>query len=40
MSELKKNILSRYNDEGKEWFDSLPEIISKIATEHNLSELT
>ena len=29
-----------YNDEGKEWFDSLPEIIAKIANEHNLSGLT
>ena len=29
-----------YNDEGKEWLNSLPEIIAKIATEHSLSGLT
>ena len=40
MNELKKNIVSMYNDEGKQWLDSLPEIITKIAKEHNLSGLT
>ena len=39
-SNLKQNIISMYNDEGKEWLDSLPEITSKIANEHNLSGLT
>lgn len=39
MNELKKNIISMYNDEGKQWLDSLPEITNKIATEHNLSTL-
>ena len=29
-----------YNDEGKQWLDSLPEITNKIAKEHNLSGLT
>jgi len=29
-----------YNDEGKEWLDSLPDITAKIANEHNLSGLT
>ncbi len=40
MNELKKNIISMYNDEGKQWLDSLPEITNKIAKEHNLSGLT
>ena len=41
MNELKKNIISMYNDdEGKQWLDSLPEIIAKIAKEHTLSGLT
>jgi len=40
MNELKKNIISMYNDEGKEWLDSLPEITAKIANEHSLSGLT
>ena len=40
MNELKKNITSMYNDEGKEWLDSLPDITAKIANEHNLSGLT
>ena len=40
MNELKKNIISIYNDEGKQWLDSLPEITAKIAKEHNLSGLT
>lgn len=40
MNELKKNIISMYNDEGKEWLDSLPEITARIAEEHNLSDLT
>jgi len=40
MNELKKNIFSMYNDEGKEWLDSLPEITAKIVKEHNLSDLT
>lgn len=29
-----------YNDEGKQWLDSLPEIIAKIAKAHHLSGLT
>ncbi|MEZ5315057.1 MAG: hypothetical protein R3E91_02445 [Chlamydiales bacterium] len=29
-----------YNDEGKQWLDSLPDITAKIANEHNLSGLT
>ena len=40
MNELKKNIISMYNDEGKEWLDSLPEITAKISPKHNLSGLT
>ncbi|HJN37525.1 MAG TPA: aminoglycoside phosphotransferase family protein [Gammaproteobacteria bacterium] len=40
MNELKKNVISMYNDEGKQWLDSLPEITTKIANEHNLSVLT
>ena len=40
MNELKKNIISMYNDEGKQWLDSLPEITAKIANEHSLSGLT
>lgn len=40
MNELKKNIISMYNDEGQQWLDSLPDITAKIATEHNLSGLT
>lgn len=40
MKELKTNIISMYNDEGKQWLDSLPEITAKITTEHNLSGLT
>jgi hypothetical protein len=40
MNELKKNIISMYNDEGKEWLDSLPDINAKIANQHNLSALT
>ena len=40
MNDLKKNIISMYNDEGKQWLDSLPEIVAKIAKEHNLSALT
>jgi len=40
MNELKKNIISMYNDEGKQWLDSLPDITAKIANEHNLSGLT
>ena len=40
MNELKKNIISMYNDEGKQWLDSLPDITAKIAQEHNLSGLT
>ena len=40
MNELKKNIILMYNDEGKKWFDSLPDITAKIANEHNLYELT
>ena len=40
MNELKKNIISMYNDEGKEWLDALPEITRKIAKDHNLSSLT
>jgi streptomycin 6-kinase len=35
-----KNIISMYNDEGKEWLDSLPDITAKIANAHNLSGLT
>src|SRR6056300_342498 len=40
MNELNKNIISMYNDEGKQWLNSLPEITNKIAKEHNLSGLT
>jgi streptomycin 6-kinase len=40
MNDLKKNIISMYSDEGKQWLDSLPEITTKIAKEHNLSGLT
>ena len=40
MNELKKNIISMYNDEGQQWLDSLPDITAKIANEHNLSGLT
>lgn len=40
MNELKKNIISMYNDEGKQWLDSLSEITDKIAQKHNLSGLT
>jgi streptomycin 6-kinase len=40
MNELKKNIISMYNDEGKQWLDSLPDITAKIASQHNLSALT
>ena len=29
-----------YNDEGKEWLNSLPVITAKIANEHSLSGLT
>ena len=29
-----------YNDEGKQWLNSLPEITAKISTEHGLSGLT
>ena len=39
MNELKKNIISMYNDEGKEWLNSLPKITDKIAQKHNLSGL-
>ena len=39
-SNLKQNIIKIYGAKGKEWLDSLPEITSKIATEHNLSGLT
>ena len=39
MNELKKNIISIYNNEGKQWLDNLLEITSKIAKEHNLSGL-
>ena len=31
MDELKKNIISMYGDNGKQWLDSLPEITAKIA---------
>ncbi len=40
MNELKKNIISMYNDEGKQWLDSLPAITAKIAKEYTLSGLT
>jgi len=40
MNDLKKNIISMYNAEGKQWLDSLPEITDKIAQKHNLSGLT
>ena len=29
-----------YNDDGKQWLDSLREITAEIAEEHNLSSLT
>ena len=40
MNELKKNIISMYNDKGKQWLDALPKITAKIVKEHNLSGLT
>ena len=40
MKELKKNIIKIYGDKGKQWLDSLPETVVKIANEHNLSGLT
>ncbi|MGC0372223.1 MAG: hypothetical protein DGJ47_000931 [Rickettsiaceae bacterium] len=39
-SNLKQNIIKIYGDKGKQWLDSLLEIITKIAKEHNLSGLT
>ena len=38
-SNLKQNIIKIYGDNGKQWLDSLPEIVAKIANEHNLSGL-
>ena len=39
-SNLKQNIIKIYGAKGRQWLDSLPEIIAKIAGEHNLSGLT
>jgi streptomycin 6-kinase len=38
-SNLKENIIKIYGDKGKQWLDSLPEIIIKVAKEHILSGL-
>ncbi|BBJ31371.1 hypothetical protein RAS_04800 [Rickettsia asiatica] len=40
MNRFKNNIISIYKEQGKSWLEKLPKIVTELASEWNLSNLT